>query len=88
MSRDDQFAGFAKKLLDELLSIQGVYIDTMQEDWRAWWEETIAQRAYDLVTHTMKYLDDHPSREDCLSHPDEPISYIPDMTEWPEETNK
>lgn len=83
VSRDTQFAGFAKALLDELLSIQGVFIDTVYEEWREWWEETIAQRAHDLVGHT--FDNTGPMMLDCYSH-EEQIAAIPDLTTFPEET--
>jgi hypothetical protein len=80
--RDTQFASSAIQLWEHLSS----EIDWIMQG-KGDVERIIANYAYDLVAHAMKYLDDHPSIEDCLSHPNEPISYIPDLTAWPEETN-
>lgn len=87
MSRDDQFAGFAARLLQELLD-QGAYVaisewatggDSLKS------EQLIARRVYDLVSHTLHNTG--PMMLDCYSH-EEQIAAIPDMRQWPEETNK
>lgn len=83
MNREDQFAGFAQLLFDDLLAISGVYIDTLRDDWREEWKQMLAQRAYDLVSHT--FYNTGPMMLDCYSH-EEQIAAIPDMTAWPEET--
>lgn len=77
MSRDDQFAGFASRLLQELLD-QGAYVAISEwatggDSFKS--EQLIAQRAYDLVRHTVS---------ETTGSAD--ISHVPDMTTWPEGT--
>ncbi len=81
MERDTHFSGFAKLLLDELLKASVITVETpFQDDWRAEWEETIAQRAYDLVKHTLNRLAEGDRRYD-LEDPME-VENIPDITSW------
>jgi hypothetical protein len=81
--RDTQFQGFAKVLLDELCEASIVMVETpFQDDWREEWEVTIARRAYDLVSHTIRNTS---SRDlDVLDY-DEIPPRIPDMLELPKE---
>lgn len=77
MSRDTQFAGFAARLLQELLD-QGAYVAISEwatggDSFKS--EQLIAQRAYDLVRHTVS---------ETTGSTD--ISHVPDMTAWPEGT--
>lgn len=87
MSRDDQFAGFAKKLYTEFMNLGarnpysvGVQRILSREEV----EQIIARRAYDLVGHT--FYNTGPMMLDCYSH-EEQVAAIPDMTAWPEETS-
>jgi hypothetical protein len=79
--RATQFAGFAKLLLEEALkagfifNIGTIYIDTGNVYWQQNMEEVIAQRAYDLVGHTLDQINPHVYL----------MEDIPDLTEWPEE---
>ena len=79
MSRDTQFAGFAARLLQELLD-QGAYVaisewatggDSLKS------EQLIARRAYDLACHVADETTGSAN-----------ISHVPDMRHWPEETSK
>lgn len=81
MSRDDQFAGFASRLLQELLD-QGAYVAISEwatggDSFKS--EQLIARRAYDLACHvaTHTLLTAHGN-----------MDRIPDMTAWPEETRE
>lgn len=76
-SRDTQFTGFAKKLLEELLSVEDVYIDTANRHWREEWSEIIARRAYDLACHVATHT---------ISSAHGDMSKIPDMKEFPEQS--
>lgn len=82
MNRDTQFAGFAKRLLWEMVDLHG-YIDisgffnrpddkTMQE-----YTQIIARRAHDLAQHAVS---------ETTGSAD--ISHVPDMTVWPEGTTE
>jgi len=79
-TRDTQFQGFAKLLLDEMDNVDGIYIDTYLEHWREAWQDIIARRAYDLVKHAQA----DPKDLDVLGF-EEAIGRIPDMTELPKE---
>ena len=72
MSRDNQFAGFAKMLWQELYH----EIDWQQDSGENA-EQIIAQRAYDLVMHAVSETTGAKS-----------IDHVPDMRQWPEETGK
>lgn len=80
-ARDTQFRGFATAVWDELLG-ENRYIDISTgltselnptDDLHRKYIDIIARRAYDLVQHTLQYVDDYELQE----------SYIPDMTEFP-----
>lgn len=78
MNRDTQFEGFAARLLQDLLD-QGAYVAI--SEWAtggdsAKSEQLIAQRAYDLVQHSVS---------ETTGSAD--ISHVPDMTTWPERAN-
>jgi hypothetical protein len=75
--RDTQFQNFAKLLADEL-KVTGGY--PISEVWTM-----IAQRAYDLVSHTI--LNVSMSDLDMLSHK-ECVERIPDLTVWPEQAEE
>lgn len=78
--RDAQFAGFAEKLLGELLSKRDGMLDVSD-----WWKEqarlAIAQRAYDLVEHAIGCVEMDPGGATTTQL----VGGIPDLTEWPEE---
>lgn len=82
--RDTHFAGFAELLV---LQIEGLSI--RYKDWPDWREldrqvkKLIAQRAYDLVAHTILHTSSHDL--DVLDY-DEIPPRIPDLTAWPEAT--
>lgn len=71
--RDTQFASFAKLLADELKVTGGYPISEVQT--------MIAQRAYDLVVHTLSNVEH--INLDRLTE-EEHAARIPDMVEWPE----
>lgn len=84
MSRDDQFAGFASRLLQELLD-QCAYVAISEwatggDSFKS--EKLIARRAYDLVRHVAAEITDE--TKDYLVM----IEKIPDMRQWPEETSR
>lgn len=85
-SRDTQFAGFAKMLLNDIMRSNAVDIVDVQRFWRdediAEVEQIIARRAYDLAHHIIEHVEI--SAIDMLSI-DECVERIPDMDEWPEE---
>lgn len=87
-ARDTQFKNFAKLLLDELCLASDVHIETpFNDDWREEWEETIAQRAYDLVEHTIRSQAQGMDLF-CLHDPEwmkERVDRVPDMTKLPKE---
>jgi hypothetical protein len=80
MSRDMQFAGFAKALWNEL-SEAGYLSLAHQPDFAVYFEDDalkmIAQRAYDLVAHTLE----HAPLSEYVAFPKD----IPDMPELPKE---
>lgn len=87
--RDTQFQGFAKALVDELMSLElvyaGVTIDSpssMSRYYREEWEKIIARRAYDLVLHTVECVD---MVDLARLFRQEIAERIPDMTELPKE---
>ena len=83
--RDTKFAGFAKAVVQECMSVHDGAMDASD-----WWQEQaqkiIAQRAYDLAFHVMSSTSVGLAAENEggeLSRK-ENMRYIPDMTEWPE----
>jgi hypothetical protein len=73
--RDTQFAGFAGLLLEQLLNVEGVYVESSYGEVRTLWEPIIAQRAYDLVAHAV-------NETIGISK----IDHVPDLIEWPKES--
>lgn len=73
--RDTQFAGFATLLLEQLLNIDGVHVESSYGEAHELWKPIIAQRAYDLVAHAV-------NETIGISK----IDHVPDLTEWPKET--
>lgn len=87
MSRDEQFAGFAKSLLSEMVELHG-YIDISgfwnspdDEDLQEY-TQVIARRAYDLVCHVVAEVTDETKGYLVM------IEKIPDMRQWPEEASR
>lgn len=76
-TRDTQFAHFAILLYQELCDRCLVQIDRPLV--RDFMKKVIAQRAYDLVVHTL-HITDYPDRFNL----DNAMQEIPDMTAWPE----
>lgn len=85
--RDTQFQNFAKLLLEEVH-------DPIADSWREDTQEVIARRAYDLVAHILKSADpvDLDTSGEYLPPDDQEvarrIANMPDMTEWPAESEK
>lgn len=80
--RDTQFAGFAARLLQELLD-QGAYVAISEwatggDSFKS--EQLIARRAYDLATHIYEHAINANTAD-----PEIGLRYIPDLREWPEE---
>lgn len=82
--RDTLFQGFAKLLTQEIDEQVGTVIkwelehdidsqEKIGQELYSRWQTVIAQRAYDLVMHTLMKVD-----------LPEYINDIPDLTEWPE----
>ncbi len=81
--RDTHFVGFAKLLREELMNTSTIYIQDWEESRLAEFEQVIARRAYDLVLISIKEA----SANDLeYVSAQEKMQYIPDMTEWPEES--
>lgn len=84
--RNTQFAGFAKLVVDDLMNVElafaGFTIDAPRKEYREEWEKIVAQRAYDLVCHTIWNI--KPINLD-RELPDDHVLLIPDMTIWPED---
>ena len=77
--RDTHFSGFAKLLMEQMLSEINVEIVT-SFGWREDWEIIIAQRAYDFACHVAM-------QNTLVAHHD--MGKIPDLIEWPKpETNE
>jgi len=70
-ARNTQFAGFAKLVMGELLTYFGDFEDM---------EKIIAERAYDLVEHSVRY---HLCGDKYYRSLEEKVKAIPDLTEWP-----
>lgn len=86
--RDTHFAGFAKLLYEDLYGSFGALFDAYSDDEQRAKaaqdiHERLAQRAYDLVAHTILHTSSHDL--DVLDSAEIPPR-IPDLTAWPEET--
>lgn len=88
-TRDTHFAVFAKLLFDELLDVDDGHIDVStynqaDDDMVEKYRRLIAQRAYDLAMHVMKYTDGgfYPSSYFAGS---KAINNVPDLAELPKE---
>lgn len=93
MSRDDRFAGFAEKLERDLhfLAFSMYHDHKTGDEVMLAYRKMIAQRAYDLVQHTvgysMEYLDEC-GKEISGSLGTRVLASIPDMRQWPEEASR
>ena len=65
-ARETQFAGFAKALLEELLSQRDGALD-YSEWWQRQAEAIIARRAYDLVRHAAGDITSQAAHVDAVS---------------------
>ena len=85
-ARDTQFAHSAKSVVEELVDVNGVWIDTSNDYWREEWEEIIAHYAYDLVKHTIQISSETltPVSKKHLEATETMLPMIPDLTKWPE----
>ena len=80
-SRNTQFSRFAALLLQEMYNnVEGNWMDA-DERLDEKWTLIIAQRAYDLVLHTLDDLAGGDRRYDEMENP-MTIENISDMTEW------
>jgi hypothetical protein len=84
--RDTQFAGFAELLVRRFDGLSVRYKDW--PDWReldAQMKLAIARGAYDLVKHVYKQVPQLIGALPLTQDLNEIISYVEDLTEWPEE---
>ncbi len=87
--RDTHFRGFAKLLYDDFLqlaredtsSIGEIAAPDYVEKWRMKVEQLIAERAYDLVLHTVWNIAPVDLERLFMK---EVAAKVPDFTEWPE----
>jgi len=88
MSRDTQFARFAKALWNEL-SEAGYLSLVHQPDFAVYFEDDalkmIAQRAYDLVEHACEAVEDKETEYTARITLECMIDSVPDMPELPKE---
>jgi hypothetical protein len=77
-TRNTQFAGFAKALVDDLFKEGSAWLKREQ------CEKIIAQRAYDLVAHTLNMVPHLMQVAENAQAVEEVIVFIPDLTELPE----
>ena len=86
--RDTHFAGFAKVLFDELLSVDAGRIDIssynqMDDAMIDRYRLIITQRSYDLVKHAIEEDSDVPQW--MLTNRKKHVADVPDVTAWPEQ---
>jgi hypothetical protein len=77
-TRDTQFAGFARALVGDLFKEGSTWLEREQ------CEQIIAQRAYDLVAHTLNMVPHLMQVAENAQAVEEVIVFIPDLTELPE----
>lgn len=88
--RDTQFKGFAEALFCDL-PWHDINIDMDTDGWEDRWEALIARRAYDLVAHIIRNLNDLEPRQSILTqeeadrYHDELLAGLPDLPELPKE---
>ncbi len=84
--RDTHFAEFARAIWQELMLPNG-FIDVsegwLDEDEIAGYQQIIAQRAYDLVEHTLKEVNPH--HLDGFSPLEWAVKSVPDIESFPEQ---
>ncbi len=85
--RETQFAGFAKLLVDQMLALPGVVVESAYEYAPAEWEKIIAQRAFLLAIHVVQFTSE---RNLKMMHAGmlsaaQCVDQIPDMVDWPKE---
>jgi hypothetical protein len=82
--RNEHFKGFANLLWQDLLEANGYgYIDVTTDDDPTDptnYLEIIAQRAYDLVYHTIE----NAGEIDLIPSTAAAVAVIPDLTQWPQ----
>jgi hypothetical protein len=85
MSRDTQFRGSAKRLIEDLKAIHALRMDITDEV-----DEVIARHDYDLACHTVKHLSDDAAWLKCKGYTANQLVEmdIPDMTELPKEQDE
>lgn len=97
MSRDDQFAGFAELLFNEMKpDLAMLIVDVGKKDTasilqtEAIIKQMIARRAYDFACHITEQVSEGNAAaiEVRFKTPQEVVSDMRDMTAWPEETSK
>jgi hypothetical protein len=86
--RNTHFAGFAKSVVDELLSLEALSdLEMIVSDWEdrglAPMRDIIARRAFDLLMHAIGNLDG--SVLDLSASNEQVVQEIPDMPVLPEE---
>lgn len=81
--RDTHFSGFAKLLINELREKATITVmpNAAYDYVEPFIQHIIAKRAYDLVDHAIKSIED--IDVDSFNH-DEIALLIPDLTEWEE----
>ncbi len=88
-NRDTQFAGFAKLLLTEIDTVIGngaMFMadhEMSEKEFAQHLGLLIAQRAYDLVEHTIEAMQPYIYDEKIAGQ--ESVKDVPDLTEWPKE---
>ncbi|HYU73202.1 MAG TPA: hypothetical protein VEL31_11035 [Ktedonobacteraceae bacterium] len=89
-SRDTQFQGFAKLLLEEIMNNNDVWFDTSDDTFKEDWQLLIAQHAYDLACHVLENInrwdiEDYRGESGTFSHDAlaQIFIHVPDLTQWP-----
>lgn len=81
-TRDTQFQSFAREVVKEILGLRWQTVYYRDPQMLEHYEQIIAHRAYDLVSHTV--LNVSISDLDMLSQ-EECVERIPDLKKWPKE---
>ena len=91
--RSEQFAGFAKAVVEKLYEQGGEWWDIGNDNWREEWQEIIAHAAFDLVRHAL-YCDGlsplawgHAS-DIYEREVNKRLEAVPDLPELPEEKSE
>lgn len=83
-ARDTKFAGFAKALVEDLFRFHALDGRTFVNQGDKI-EQIVARRAYDLVEHACKNVNDDQARAGMILHPNAMLRAVKDMTELPKE---